>query len=209
MVNNMWEKDICFWLFEEDFRFTPNDFEPPVSYTPVGLFVMVGDKATCFAPEAAENRGEVQANRGIPQSTRWYELPTKVTDNIAFGAGTSVLHDVVKFPTVAHRASCGDLAWRGWQLGEAVTSPKQKGSPASGNMFIMLSVPGAEVLSGATASEMLPMGHLDCKLLSWMRDLPPTSLRCIYLLSTMGNSVAHMLDCETVFGGEASIRAWC
>ena len=101
----MWEKDICFWLFEEDFRFTPNDFEPPVSYTPVGLFVMVGDKATCFAPEAAENRGEVQANRGIPQSTRWYELPMKVTDNIAFGAGTSVLHDVVKFPTVALRAS--------------------------------------------------------------------------------------------------------
>ena len=205
----MWEKDTLFLLFEEDFRFTPDDIEPPVSHKAAGLIEMVGDTATFLTPEDAENLGEDGPQRGIPGQGRWYELPTKVTDNIAFGAGTSVLHDVVKFPTVAHRASCGDLAWRGWQLGEVVTSPKQKGSPASGSMFIMLSVPGAEVLSGAMASGLLPMGHMDCKLLSWMRDLPPTSLRCIYLLSTMGNSVAHMLDCDSVFGGEASIRAWC
>jgi hypothetical protein len=107
----MREKDTLFLIFEEDLRFTPNDIEMQVNHTPAGMIEMVGDKATLLTTEDAEIRGEDQEHRGIPGQGRWYEMPTKVTDHAAYEAGNSVLHDIVKYATAAHRASCGDLTW--------------------------------------------------------------------------------------------------
>jgi hypothetical protein len=205
----MWERDTLFLLFEEDFRFTPNDIEPQVSHEPAGLIELVGDQTTFLASADAELRGKDQAKPGVPGKGRWYEMPTKVTDHAAFSTSNSVLHDIVKYATLAHRAGCGDLTWMCWQPGGAGSNPKRKGSPASGSMFISLSVPGAEVLAGAMASGLLPMTHFDCTLLRWLRGVQPSVLRCCYMLPPMGNYVAHQSGCEKAFSGEASVRPSC
>jgi hypothetical protein len=209
MVNNMWEKDTLFLLFEEDFRFTPTDIEPQVSHQPEGLIELVGDHATFLSSADAESQIGAQAKFGIPGKGRWYEMPTKETDHVSFATPNSVLNDVVRYATLAHRAGCGDLTWMCWQPGGAGSHPKRICSPASGSMFIMLSVPGAEVLTGAMDGGVFPMGHFDVKLLDWLRDLQLSSLRCSYLLPPMGNYGAHQSGCEQAFSGEASIRPSC
>ena len=209
MVNNMWERDKLFLLFEEDFRITPTDIEPPVSHKPAALIEVVGDNSTFLSSADAENQGGKQARHGIPGKGRWYEMPTKETDHDSFATPNLVLNDMVRYATLAHRAGCGDLTWMTWQPGNAGSNPKRKSSPASGSMFIMLSVPGAEVLTGAMDSGVLPMGHFDCKLLHWLRDLQLSSLRCSYLLPPMGNYGAHQSGCERVYAGEASVRPSC
>ena len=209
MVNNMWERDKLFLLFEEDFRITPTDIEPPVSHKPAALIEVVGDNSTFLSSADAENQGGKQARHGVPGKGRWYEMPAKETDHDAFATPNLVLNDMVRYATLAHRAGCGDLTWMTWQPGNAGSNPKRKSSPASGSMFIMLSVPGAEVLTGAMDSGVLPMGHFDCKLLHWLRDLQLSSLRCSYLLPPMGNYGAHQSGCERVYAGEASVRPSC
>jgi hypothetical protein len=209
MANNMWEPDTLFLLFEEDFRFTSIDIEPQVSHKPSTLVEVVGDHTTFLTSADAENQGADQAKRVFPGEGRWYELPTKETDHDAFAPSKSVLTDIMKYATLAHRAGCGDLIWMTWQPGNAGSNPKRKASPASGSMFIMLTVPGAKVLTDAMASGLLPMGHFDCSLLHWLRDLQLTSMRCSYLLPPMGNYTAHMSGCEKVFTGEASVRPSC
>jgi hypothetical protein len=208
MVSQMWERDTLFLLFEQDFRFTPNDIEPQVSYKPQGLVELVGDPTTFLESAGAEIHGEQHARPGVPGQGRWYEIPTK-EKRAAFSSVSSRLMDIVDYATLAHRASCGDLIWMCWQPGQAGSNPKRKGSPASGGMFIMLTVPGAVVLNSAMESKLLPMGHFDCQLLSWMRDLPLTSLRACYILPPVGNYAAHQSGCEKVFAGEASVRPSC
>ena len=165
MVNNMWERDTLFLLFEEDFRITPTDIEPPVSHKPAALIEVVGDNSTFLSSADAENQGGKQARPGVPGKGRWYEMPTKETDHDSFATPNLVLNDVVRYETLAHRAGCSDLTWMWWQPGGAGSHPKRISSPASGSMFIMLSVPGAEVLTGAMDGGVFPMGHFDVKLL--------------------------------------------
>ncbi len=148
MANNMWEPDTLFLLFEEDFRFTSIDIEPQVSHKPSTLVEVVGDHTTFLTSADAENQGADQAKRVFPGEGRWYELPTKETDHDSFATPNLVLNDMVRYATLSHRAGCGDLTWMSWQPGNAGSNPKRKGSPASGSFFIMLSVPGAEVLTG-------------------------------------------------------------
>ncbi len=51
----MWERDTLFLLFEEDFRITPTDIEPPVSHKPAALIEVVGDNSTFLSSADAEN----------------------------------------------------------------------------------------------------------------------------------------------------------
>ena len=201
MVNNMWERDTLFLIFEEDFRFEPSDIEPAVSFEPTGLVELVGDQSTFLAAADAEIPGKKQAKPVMPGKGRWYEMPTKVTDHSAFVTSQTVLHDIVKYVTLAHRECVGDMTWMCWQPGQAGSAPKRKGSPSSGSMFLTVSVPGAEILEGAMASGLIPKGHFDCKLLNWVRDLDATALRCCYMLPPMGNFATHESGCDNTYAG--------
>jgi hypothetical protein len=209
MVNNMWERDTLFLIFEEDFRFEPSDIEPAVSFEPTGLVELVGDQSTFLAAADAEIPGKKQAKPVMPGKGRWYEMPTKVTDHSAFVTSQTVLHDIVKYVTLAHRKCVGDMTWMCWQPGQAGSAPKRKGSPSSGSMFLTVSVPGAEILEGAMASGLIPKGHFDCKLLNWVRDLDATALRCCYMLPPMGNYATHESGCDNNYAGTSGGRPSC
>ena len=209
MVNNMWEKDTLFLLFEEDFRFDPHDIEPQVSHMERGLVDVVGEQSTLVMPAASVGQGEVPVELPHRGQGRWYELPTLETDHSAFDTADTRLHDIMKYATHAHREKVGDVVWMCWQPGGAGSKPKRTASPSSGSMFIMMTVNGARQVKGAMDSGLLPMGHFDCKLLSWMQNLPQNELRCSYLLPPMGNYTEHVSGCEKDFAADGSVRRSC
>jgi hypothetical protein len=209
MVNNMWEKDTLFLLFEEDFRFDPHDMEPQVAHTEKGLVEVVGDQSTLPMPAAAVGDGEVAAKPPNRGQGRWYELPRLESDHSAFVSADTKLHDIMKYATQAHRSRVGDVVWMCWQPGGAGSKPRRTESPSSGSMFIMMTVNGAQLVKGAMDSGLLPMGHFDLKLLSWMQNLPPNELRCSYLLPPMGNYTEHVSGCEKAFAADGSVRRSC
>ena len=196
MVNNMWEKDTLFLLFEEDFRFDPLGSEVQVNHFQSGLVKVVDDPSTFVAPADAGNLAEVSLVPGIPGAGRWYDLPTFETDRTAFVSADTKIHDIMKYATHAHRAKVGDVVWMCWQPGEAGSNLKRQTSPSSGSKFIMMTVNGARQVKGAMDCGLLPMGHFDHKLLTWMQNLCSDELRSSYLLPPMGNYGEHVLGSE-------------
>ena len=126
-------EDTLFMVFEEDFRFWPEDLEP-TAWAP-----KVGDEAAepTAAAEPSSSSGAWAAKKK-PKPPRakgcWWELKEqgRKSDDVIPGAGVpEEVADCVRYSILAARAKVGELMWMGYQaLG------KRKTSISSGTHFL-------------------------------------------------------------------------
>jgi hypothetical protein len=113
MLDERWERDTLFMVFEEDFRFFAEDQEREA---PPGPAQLAGDDP----PEV--RYGDRQ--RRVSSVGQWWEVP-KRPGAAAFDDVPDVVVDLVRIATAAKRAGRGELIWCGWQPGDHTWNTKK------------------------------------------------------------------------------------
>jgi hypothetical protein len=113
MLDERWERDTLFMVFEEDFRFFAEDAERE---PPPGPALLAGDGPP-------ETRYSDRARR-VSSVGQWWEVPRR-PEAAAFDNVPEVVSDLVRIATAAKRAGRGELIWCGWQPGDHTWNSKK------------------------------------------------------------------------------------
>lgn len=125
-IDERWEDDTLFLIFQEHFRFDPGEAErvrPSEAARPADG----GDEG-----EEEERRCSDGGARPARAGT-WWEVPKKARAG-AYASIPENVTDLVRIATAAHRCGRGNLIWAGWQpagAGIACGKPEVRGTYGS------------------------------------------------------------------------------
>ena len=184
MLQECFEPDALFLIFEEDWGITNDNVEPP--------------------PEQPGGNAPGFMVAGLRPVGRNYYVPTAGAYPSKQEHGT-VVGDLVSIITKATRANHGDLVWMTWQPGQGEV-PKGSTKIKSGAMLIALSVRGAKTLAEAMDKKIIKREHFDVALLRFLKD-ESKDFGC-YVYPPLGNYSQHVSGCEETYSVTARPSCW-
>ena len=179
--------DTLFLVFEEDFRFWPDDQEP------TAWAMEVGDDAaepTAAAEPSSSSCAAAAKKKSRPPRAKgyWWEIKEqgRKSDDVIPGPGVPPeVADCVRYSILAERHHAGDLMWMGYQcLG------KRKTMIFSGTAFLMVTQFAASILEKAMRRDECERDHIDRSFKAWLLRRPETQKKlashtCIRLLEVL------------------------
>ena len=110
MLDDMFEEDTVFFLFEDDYRFE-DAWDTPLSAYDEYARAAEGHAGAVWAPQKVEKTAGNARVKG-----QWFETKTKDPNpnSLAEPAATRG-GDLMHYMIQAHRRGCGDIVWMSWQ----------------------------------------------------------------------------------------------
>ena len=201
MIDNRWDKDTLFLVFEEDFRFTDTAKRSP----PTAVSGAASSSAAA-APSSGEPSAPEEGPQG-PRQGRWCELPTKAT-RAQGGQVSEELADICNYCTQAHRhRMSGSIVWLCWQPANAGVAKYKSTVLTSGAMLITISKTGAtQVAQAVEDGDLGRPYHWDVMLKKWLQT-HRADVAASYIWPPMGNYTTHVSGCEQQ--SQKSVRKSC
>ena len=156
-------------VFEEDFRFWPDDNEPTKWALAVGHEAA---EPTAAAEPSSSSCAWAAKKKPRPARAKgyWWEVKEqgRKSDDVIPGAGVpEEVADCVRYSILAAREKAGELMWMGYQsLG------KRKTIISSGTHFLMVTKFAASVLEKAMRRDECERGHIDKSFTAWLLRRP-------------------------------------
>ena len=123
--------------------------------------------------------------------SEWYTPDDGLTGNVA---------DLLRMATFAHRQGCGELIWFGWCPHEG--GKHGKAWPWKGSHGLMMTKKGAASVAQAMAVGKVVRGHIDLRLLEWLRsEGEATKAGACFIWPSVGSYFVH----PSVLPGRSSI----
>ena len=178
MLDSRFERDTLFLIFEEDFRFEPEETSGSTNLEPVA--------------------GQ---NSGAPGVGIWYEFPLGPRTTNKMLKPSQELMDVVQMATIASRQQAGELIWASW------VPAGRKSHIGYGSGLVMLDPDGACKLAAAmqkrmddgsidasTQSRYMKPGPFDERLKDWLLNGQPewNPIKYCYVYPPIGNYKTHV-----------------
>ena len=197
-------EDTLVMVFEEDFRWFPDDLEEnkeaiSVVSQSAAEPTAAGSRSLPVAglqPKSKPNPGRAKAN--------WWEIKEygRHSDESLPPGVPQEVADCVRYSILAHRNNSGEFIWLGYNsLG------KRKTFISSGTAFIMLTKSGAEAMEKAMWKGDLQRGPIDVTFKAWLLDGPPNMQQEVgfsYLVPPMGGFRAHDSSISVEAGGKTA-----
>jgi hypothetical protein len=215
MLDDRWEPDCLFFVFEEDFRFSEYKYKLDASSArasdqrPASSSAAepaAGGSSGSAAPRPAaepaassssDRRSAVPFTRGQQSRLegKTFALPSKPLPE-DFRGMSVFLQDLVAMCTAAHRQRHGSLVWLSWQPCGPGQKPRSVYRVSSGSTAIAISRFGAaEMLKAFThAVELKKPGHIDLLLKKWLSKNP--AFGSSYIWPPVGGYTAHVSGCS-------------
>ena len=159
MMDEYWDADTVFFVFEDDFRF---DNDPPVPVSHMDAYAqetMSTGSTSAFTPRNVEVSKSQQRVKG-----QWFEIPTRTPAE----GGRRRIDDLMHYMIQAYQKGCGNIVWMSWQPGEAGGKPKRTFAPSSGSLLWGITPAGARSICDAMKRGDVPPGHIDIQLKHWL-----------------------------------------
>ena len=183
--------DALFLVFEEDFRWWPDEKEPMKE-------ALQMPSSSAAEPTAAAEQGKKGVGLRPKSSLRppprakgqWWEVKPqgRTYEDLVAGVPQEVA-DCVRYSIKASRAGVGELMWMGYNaLG------KRKSIISTGTQFLMLTKKGGAVMLDAMQKDELERGPIDMTIKAWLLKHEHEFQRTIgfsYLYPPMGGFKAH------------------
>jgi len=160
MMDDYWDEDTVFFVFEDDFRFEDVPTLPMSLWDAEAADAAPGGN---FAPQQVKFSPHQKRVQG-----QWFEVPTKEMDPDLDEPAASRIQDLMHYMIQAHRNHCGHIVWMSWQPSHAGSAPQRPHSPKFGSLLWGITPAGARSIHAAIASGDLPSGHVDVKLREWL-----------------------------------------
>ena len=187
--------DALFLVFEEDFRWWPDEKEP--MREALQLPSSSAAEPTAAAEQNKKGGGlkpKSSAKRPDRARGQWWELKPQgrmLQDGLAAGVPQEVA-DCVRYSIKAKRAGVGELMWMGYHI-----KGKRKTHITSGTHFFMLTKSAGAVMLDAMRRDELERGPVDVTFKRWLLKHDHDFQRQIgfsYLYPPMGGFTANESD---------------
>ena len=217
VLDERYPSDTLFFVLEEDYRFWPEGEDPDgadgykTRVAEVKKVVKRGtssnkmrkapvkeEEVAAQSPGASSASGAYRPDakgrgKGKRIGTEYHHVPVRGSSTRGHpdeGFKQNVA-DLIRMATLCHRLGKGDIIWFGW----CATGGKKKPSwPTQGSHGLCVTKPGALAIRMAMEEGKVKRGHIDLRLLDWLR-LPGEARRAkaCYLYPSVGSYFQHPL----------------
>ena len=189
MLDERFEEDTLFLVFEEDYRFA----KPGTSANlrPEGFHQMFEERT--YNVVYKDGRRYVTLDRGVSET---HMIPTRAS-SAAFKEELlpTFLKDTLRYATLAARKKCGDLIWWSWNAAQPGQETKHATRINYGSQFISYTRAAAKQCLEDMEKGVLQMGHWDISLKTYLKNNTGDT-QYSYLYPPMDHFEEHASDCD-------------
>ena len=216
--------DTLFLVFEEDYRFWPEGTDPDKADDyKTRLSDQVAKKKRSVSPNKIKRKMETQPSdssgayrpehesgayrpegkgkeKGKRLATEFHEtLPRGRTDASTDQGYSQNVADLIRMCTMCHRVGKGDIIWFGWNAAKT----DKPSWVYNGSHGLAITKKGAQSIANAMVHRKVERGHIDLRLLDWLRaEGEATAAKACYLYPAVGSYYAHPSGCDPKNFGE-------